>query len=161
MQGKKLKEFPPINEFIEEKSMADKVQNAITTGEISQRVRDTALRSAAIVKAKASILSWFTGDLEDYINSEADVDRKKSWSESDWPKIVQIVKNWYLEQVIYGEGQNLSITDIEDIKSELRKAHRTEEMLIMEWETLYKKHQEFLKDLAKTTKEPEEQEKSS
>jgi hypothetical protein len=43
--------------------MTDKVQNAIVTGEISQRVRDTALRAAAIVKAKASVLSWLTGDL--------------------------------------------------------------------------------------------------
>ena len=73
--------------------MTDKVKNAIVTGEISQRVRDTALRAAAIVKAKASILSWLTGDLEDYTNSEADVERKKSWNESDWPKIAQIVKN--------------------------------------------------------------------
>jgi hypothetical protein len=119
-------------------------------------VRDTAQRAAAIVKAKASILSWLTGDLEDHINSEADVERKKSWNESDWPKIVQIIKNWYPEPVTYGEGQNLSITDIEDIKNELRKAHQTEGMSIMEWETLYKKHLEFLKDLAKTTKEPEE-----
>ena len=37
LQGDKLKEFPPINEYIEEKSTADKVQNAIVTGEISQR----------------------------------------------------------------------------------------------------------------------------
>ena len=53
LQGEKLKEFPPISEYIEEKSMTDKVQNAIVTGEISQRVRDTALRAAAIVKSQS------------------------------------------------------------------------------------------------------------
>jgi len=52
LQGEKLKEFPPISEYIEEKSMTDKVQNARVTGEISQRVKDTALR-AAIVKSQS------------------------------------------------------------------------------------------------------------
>ena len=53
LQGEKLKEFPPISEYIEEKSMTDKVQNAIVTGVISQRVRGTALRAAAIVKSQS------------------------------------------------------------------------------------------------------------
>ena len=50
LQGEKLKEFPPISEYIEEKSMTDKVQNAIVTGEISQRMGDSSQEAPRIHK---------------------------------------------------------------------------------------------------------------
>ena len=63
LQGEKLKEFPPISEYIEEKINDRQSAKCNSYGRNFTRVRDTALRAAAIVKAKASVLSWLTGDL--------------------------------------------------------------------------------------------------
>ena len=94
MLGRDMKQFPTIEPFQSGNDPTVKSHNAIVSGMIEQRVKDQAESDKAIVKTKASILSWFHKYLEDYISSSAYPSRRTDRDNNNWPDIIKHLRNW-------------------------------------------------------------------
>jgi hypothetical protein len=92
--GSDLIPFEVIPELV---NPGDFVEKTKISSMITLRVKEEYERTKAIITTKALILGWFHPSLEDYINSQADIDRAKHWKDNDWPKICETIKKWYLE----------------------------------------------------------------
>ena len=82
--GSDLIPFEVIPELV---NPGDFVEKTKISSMITLRVKKEYERTKAIITTKALILGWFHPSLEDYINSQADIDRAKHWKDNDWPKI--------------------------------------------------------------------------
>ena len=69
------------------------IEKTMISSKISLRVKEELERAKAITTTKALLLGWFHPSLEDYINSQADVDRAKHWKDNDWPKICEMIRS--------------------------------------------------------------------
>jgi hypothetical protein len=141
--GNKLIPFEEIPVLIDPENFVEKT---MISSKISLRVKEEMERAKAITTTKALILGWFHPSLEDYINSQADVDRAKHWKDSDWPKICETIKKWYLGPITQSTSIQATLSERESMMWEYRNTQMKPTQSVLEYEADFKSMIEIIND---------------
>jgi hypothetical protein len=141
--GSELIPFEAIPDLINPENFVEKTK---ISSMITLRVKEEFERTKAITTTKALILGWFHPSLEDYINSQADVDRAKHWKDNDWPKICEMIRKWYMEPITQSTSTQATLAERESMMWEYRNTQMKPTQSVLEFEAEFKSMIEIIND---------------
>ena len=141
--GSELAPFEVIPDLVNPENFVEKTK---ISSMITLRVKEESERTKAITTTKALILGWFHLSLEDYINSQADVDRAKHWKDNDWPNICETIKKWNLEPITQSTSRQATLSERESIMWDYRSTQMKPTQSVLEFEAEFKSMIEIIND---------------